>query len=117
MQRLGIWIFRITRSIYPAESGWHGIITSGYPRTHYAKSEEEEPMPILPYNGVWPTIAEDVFIAPGAAVIGNVTILEGARLWYNAEVRGDSAPIVICRRSYIQANLPLHVVTAALLTL
>jgi carbonic anhydrase/acetyltransferase-like protein (isoleucine patch superfamily) len=32
-------------------------------------------MPILPYNGTWPTIADDVFIAPGAMVIGNVILL------------------------------------------
>src|SRR6266699_2744333 len=31
-------------------------------------------MPVFPYNGIWPTIADDVFIAPGAVVIGNVTI-------------------------------------------
>ena len=32
-------------------------------------------MPILPYKGVWLTIAEDVFIAPGAMVIGDVILL------------------------------------------
>jgi len=31
-------------------------------------------MPVLPYKGIWPTIAEDVFIAPGAMVIGDITI-------------------------------------------
>jgi carbonic anhydrase/acetyltransferase-like protein (isoleucine patch superfamily) len=74
-------------------------------------------MPILPYNGVWPTIAEDVFIAPGAAVIGNVTIREGASIWYNAVVRGDSAPIVIGRRTNIQDNCTLHVDADAPLTI
>ena len=66
-------------------------------------------MTILPYNGVWPTIADDVFIAPGAVVIGNVTIHEGASIWYNAVVRGDGAPIVIGRRTNIQDNCTLHV--------
>ncbi len=27
-------------------------------------------MPVFPYNGIWPTIADDVFIAPGAVVFG-----------------------------------------------
>src|SRR5438105_14548621 len=74
-------------------------------------------MPILPYKGVMPTIAEDVFIAPGAMVIGNVTIEEGASIWYNAVVRGDSAPIVIGRRTNIQDNCTLHVDADAPLTI
>src|SRR5438105_14789698 len=74
-------------------------------------------MPILPYKGVMPTIAEDVFIAPGAMVIGDVTIQEGASIWYNAVVRGDSAPIVIGRRTNIQDNCTLHVDADAPLTI
>lgn len=74
-------------------------------------------MPILVYKGIWPTIAEDVFIAPGAMVIGNVTIHEGASIWYNAVVRGDSAPIVIGRRTNIQDNCTLHVDADAPLTI
>ncbi len=31
-------------------------------------------MSILPFQGIWPTIAENVFIAPGAMIIGNVTL-------------------------------------------
>jgi gamma-carbonic anhydrase len=74
-------------------------------------------MPVLPYKGIWPTIAEDVFIAPGAMIIGNVTIHEGASIWYNAVVRGDSAPIVIGRRTNIQDNCTLHVDADAPLTI
>src|SRR3989440_6523395 len=74
-------------------------------------------MPILPYKGVLPTIAEDVFIAPGAMIIGNVTIHEGASIWYNAVVRGDTAPIVIGRRTNIQDNCTLHVDADAPLTI
>ena len=74
-------------------------------------------MPVLPYKGVWPVIAENVFIAPGAMVIGDVTIHEGASVWYNAVVRGDSAPIVIGRRTNIQDNCTLHVDADAPLTI
>lgn len=74
-------------------------------------------MPVFPYKGVWPTIADDVFIAPGAMVIGNVTIAEGASIWYNAVVRGDSAPIVIGRRTNVQDNCTLHVDADAPLTI
>ena len=66
-------------------------------------------MPILPYKGVWPTIEDNVFIAPGAMVIGDVTIREGASIWYNTVIRGDTAPIVIGHRTNIQDNCTLHV--------
>ena len=33
---------------------------------------------ILPYKGKWPKIADDVFIAPGASVIGDVEIGAGS---------------------------------------
>ena len=74
-------------------------------------------MPILPFKGVWPTIADDVFIAPGAIVIGNVTISAGASVWYNTVIRGDSAAIIIGRNTNIQDNCTLHVDADAPLTL
>lgn len=74
-------------------------------------------MPILPYKGVWPTIAAGVFIAPGAVVIGNVTLHEGVSVWYNAVLRADSAPIVIGRRTNIQDNCTLHIDPDAPLTI
>lgn len=74
-------------------------------------------MTILPYKGIWPTIAEDVFIAPGAVIIGNVTLHEGVSIWYNTVVRGDVAPILIGRHTNIQDNCTLHVDADAPLTI
>ncbi len=74
-------------------------------------------MPVLPFKGVTPKIADDVFIAPGAMVIGDVTIHEGASVWYNAVIRGDTAPIVIGPRSNIQDNSTLHTDADAPLTI
>ena len=74
-------------------------------------------MAILPYKGIVPTIEENVFIAPGAMVIGNVTLREGASVWYNAVIRADTAPIVIGRRTNIQDNCTLHVDEDAHLTI
>jgi carbonic anhydrase/acetyltransferase-like protein (isoleucine patch superfamily) len=74
-------------------------------------------MPILPYKGIRPKIAEGVFIAPGAVIIGDVTIHEGASVWFNAVIRGDSAPIVIGPHSNIQDNCTLHVDPGAPLTI
>jgi carbonic anhydrase/acetyltransferase-like protein (isoleucine patch superfamily) len=65
-------------------------------------------MAVLPFKGKMPVIANNVFIAPGAMVVGDVTIHEGASIWYNTVVRGDTASIVIGRRSNIQDNCTLH---------
>lgn len=64
---------------------------------------------ILPYNGVWPTIAEDAFIAPSAVVIGNVTVGAQSSVWFHAVVRGDIAPISIGDRSSVQDCTVVHV--------
>jgi len=64
---------------------------------------------ILPYEGAWPVIAESAFVAPGAVVIGNVTIGDEASIWFNTTVRGDIAPITIGDRSNVQDGTLVHV--------
>jgi len=64
---------------------------------------------VLPFAGVWPRIAVDAFLAPGAVVVGDVEIGPGASVWFNATVRGDVAPIRIGRGSNVQDNAVLHV--------
>ena len=50
-----------------------------------------------------------VFIAPGAAVLGDVTIGKESSVWYHAVVRGDMAPISIGEQTNIQDLSVLHV--------
>lgn len=64
---------------------------------------------ILPYQGVRPTIGECVFIAPGAVVIGNVTLGDDVSIWFNTTVRGDIAPITIGNGSNVQDGTVVHV--------
>ena len=64
---------------------------------------------ILDVNGVSPTIAEDVFIAPGAVIVGDVEIGAGSSVWFNAVLRGDVAPIRIGAGTNIQDLSLLHV--------
>ena len=66
-------------------------------------------MPLHAFAGVAPTIAADVFIAPGAQVIGDVQLGAGASVWYNCVLRGDVAPIVVGARSNIQDGSVVHV--------
>ncbi|WIG59968.1 MAG: carbonic anhydrase, family 3 [Ktedonobacterales bacterium] len=65
-------------------------------------------MPILPYQGIWPTIAADAFTAPTAVIVGDVTIASGASIWFGAVLRGDTAPIRIGPRANVQDNCVLH---------
>ncbi len=67
---------------------------------------------VLSYKGVHPRIAEDVFIAPGAFVIGDVEIGEGSSIWFNTVVRGDVNYIRIGRNTNIQDLSMVHVTTA-----
>ena len=50
-----------------------------------------------------------IFIAPGAIVLGEVTLGEEVGIWYHATIRGDRAPIIIGNRSNIQDNSVVHV--------
>ncbi len=61
------------------------------------------------FKGVRPRIGANVFIAPTAAIIGDVDIMDGASVWYGAVIRGDLAPIRIGRDANIQDNCTIHV--------
>ena len=63
---------------------------------------------ILPFDGKHPQIGRGVFIAPTAVVIGDVTIGDGASIWYGTVVRGDTSPIVIGLDTNIQDNSVVH---------
>ena len=59
--------------------------------------------------GKEPTIAQGVFIAPGARVVGAVTIGERTSIWFNAVLRGDMAEIKVGSESNLQDNATVHV--------
>lgn len=63
---------------------------------------------IFPAHGVWPTIAASAYIAPGAILIGDVTIGEECAILSGAVLRGDTAPLVVGRGSNIQDNATIH---------
>ncbi len=62
----------------------------------------------LPYRGVWPKVHPTAYIAPNAALIGDVTIGAHTSVWFGAVLRGDVAPIVIGARTSIQDNCVVH---------
>jgi carbonic anhydrase/acetyltransferase-like protein (isoleucine patch superfamily) len=63
---------------------------------------------IIKYKEFTPTIGNHVFIAPTAVIIGDVTIGDGASVWFNAVLRGDMAPIKIGANTNIQDNCTVH---------
>ncbi|CAA9550867.1 MAG: Carbonic anhydrase, gamma class [uncultured Thermomicrobiales bacterium] len=64
---------------------------------------------VLPFDGVWPRIAADAWVAPGAVVVGDVEIGSGATVWFQTTIRGDVAPVRIGARSNVQDGAVLHV--------
>ena len=64
---------------------------------------------IEPFLGHHPHLDGDNFIAPTAAVIGDVTLGFGTSIWYGASLRGDVHYIEIGVGSNVQDNATVHV--------
>jgi carbonic anhydrase/acetyltransferase-like protein (isoleucine patch superfamily) len=65
-------------------------------------------MLIIPYNQHKPSIHESVFVAPGAYLIGDITIGKKSTIWFNAVLRGDEDSITIGEKCSIQDNSTIH---------
>ena len=66
---------------------------------------------IYPYEGVTPELGADVVVAPGAVVIGRVTIGARSSIWYGSVLRGDVGAIYIGEDTNIQDLSMVHVTT------
>ena len=66
-------------------------------------------MTLHPFGAHAPQIADDVFIAPGAQIIGRVNIGAGSSVWFNCVLRGDVGAITVGARSNIQDGTIVHV--------
>src|ERR1041384_5319740 len=53
-------------------------------------------------------IDASAYIAPGAVVLGDVTIGSQSSVWFGAVIRGDSAPIRIGRDTNVQDGAIVH---------
>ncbi len=63
------------------------------------------------FAGMSPEIHERAWVAPGAFVIGDVYLGEGASVWYNSVVRGDVHSIHIGAGTNLQDLSMVHVTT------
>ncbi|MFF7985668.1 gamma carbonic anhydrase family protein [Streptomyces sp. NPDC007901] len=63
---------------------------------------------IVGIGGREPRIEDEVFVAPTASVIGDVTLKAGASVWYGAVIRGDVETITVGAQANVQDNATLH---------
>lgn len=63
---------------------------------------------LIEYEGITPKVHDSVFIAPGAMLIGDVTIGEESSVWFNCVLRGDLEPIRIGCRTNVQDGAVIH---------
>lgn len=64
---------------------------------------------IYRYKNLIPKIDPSVFIAPGAVVLGDITIKKDSSIWFNVTARADVHFIKIGECTNIQDNSVLHV--------
>jgi carbonic anhydrase/acetyltransferase-like protein (isoleucine patch superfamily) len=63
---------------------------------------------LLPHGDTFPQLARSAWVAPGANVIGDVSLGDESSVWYGAVLRGDTEPIRIGARSNVQGGCILH---------
>jgi gamma-carbonic anhydrase len=78
-------------------------------RMESSEIHKYEELKTFPYQGIYPKIASDVFLASGAKIIGDVEIGSGSSIWYNSVVRGDVHYIRIGEMTNVQDLSMLHV--------
>lgn len=65
-------------------------------------------MPVYRLDAKVPQLADSVWVAPNATVIGDVRLAANVSIWWNAVLRGDNDPIAIGANSNIQDGSVLH---------
>ncbi len=64
---------------------------------------------IYSFKGIRPRLGENVFLAPGVVVLGDVEIGSGSSLWFHTVARGDVNSIRIGKDTNVQDLCMLHV--------
>jgi carbonic anhydrase/acetyltransferase-like protein (isoleucine patch superfamily) len=63
---------------------------------------------IYALDGIAPDLHPDTWVAPGANIIGKITLGQGASVWFGSTLRGDNERITLGTGSNIQENCVLH---------
>ena len=62
----------------------------------------------MPFEGDSPDVDPTAYIAPNATLVGRVTVLAGASVWFGAVMRGDTDDLTLGERSNLQDNVVVH---------
>jgi carbonic anhydrase/acetyltransferase-like protein (isoleucine patch superfamily) len=65
-------------------------------------------MSLYKLGDVSPTIASSAYVAPNAALIGNVVLADHSSVWFSATLRGDNEIISIGAYSNVQDGAVMH---------
>src|ERR1041385_8243533 len=65
-------------------------------------------MPLFAFEGRAPQVSPEAWIAPTATLVGDVTVEDGASVWYGAVLRADFGPIIVRRGANVQDGSALH---------
>jgi carbonic anhydrase/acetyltransferase-like protein (isoleucine patch superfamily) len=63
---------------------------------------------VRPYRGIAPHLGANVYLAPTAAVVGDVELGDETSVWYGAVLRGDVGKIRIGQRTNVQDLACIH---------
>jgi gamma-carbonic anhydrase len=64
---------------------------------------------LFPYLDCYPKLGQNIFMASGVKIIGNVVIGDNSSVWYNSVIRGDVHHIKIGSQTNVQDCSMLHV--------
>jgi len=65
-------------------------------------------MPLYELKNIKPNVGEGTWVAPTAAIIGDVTIGENCYIGFGAIIRGDLGPIIIGDETAVEDNAVIH---------
>lgn len=63
---------------------------------------------ILPYRGATPSVHPQAWVAPGVTLVGDVTVHEGASIWFGTVIRAEDGSVDIGRDANVQDGCVLH---------
>ncbi|MEE8607244.1 MAG: gamma carbonic anhydrase family protein [Nitrospiraceae bacterium] len=63
---------------------------------------------LIEFERKMPRVNPTAYIAPGAILVGDVTVLAGASVWFNAVIRADFNSVIIGEGSNVQDNAVVH---------
>ncbi len=65
-------------------------------------------MAVYSFEGKSPRVHPTAFVAPTATLVGDVTVEEGASIWYGAVIRADYSPVVVRAGANVQDGAVIH---------